>query len=144
MAVGVINKEAGNEAVLMPNNNAKLRMDADYLQRLTVGIWTAKNMHRAIAFKQRSIHNSDLTRAVKVLQAIKDYAAHNGARIPSEEWQMITHDADGLRYVQNGKLAFKQLYFAVLDARRAPLNANYSNTLDLFNQFEKYLSGVSF
>lgn len=93
----------------MPDGNAKIKFNPEYLKSIEEHIFKCRQMYNKISPKVKYLHMSDLTTAIATLQAIKDYAAINGVKIPRKPYGKITHDAAGHRFLAKGALAIKQL-----------------------------------
>lgn len=119
----------------MPDNQSKLRFNAEYLKSIEVLITNCRTMYNKIDPKIKHLHMADLIRAMTTLQAIKDYAAFNGAQIPRKPYGIITHDAPGHRVLAKGALAVKQLR----EATQASARGLAAKPLDCILVFESQL-----
>lgn len=102
----------------MPDNKSKIKFNAEYLKSIEVLITNCRTMYNKINPKIKHLRMADLIRAITTLQAIKDYAAFNGAKIPRKPYGMITHDASGHRILAKGALAVRELREAAPAAHR--------------------------
>jgi hypothetical protein len=119
----------------MPNKNAQIKFNAAYLRAIEEHVANVRRMYEKINPKVKYLHINNLTRSIRALQAIKDYAAYNGVRIPRVPYGPITHDTPGHKFLAKGALAIKQLRNAT-QATAAKLGAK---ALDCVVVFENQL-----
>ncbi len=119
----------------MPDNIARIKFNAAYLRAIEEHITNCRTMYNKINPKIKPLHMADLIRAITTLQAIKDYAAFNGAQIPRKPYGMITHDPAGHKILAKGALAVKQLR----EATQATARRLAAKPLDCIIVFEYQL-----
>ena len=87
----------------MPNNNAKLKFDAEFLSRCEHGIWSAEALFRAIKPRYQAGRQGNLIQVRRVLQEMKDYGYENIGENPPHPVSPILHDEQSVRMVRNAK-----------------------------------------
>lgn len=93
----------------MPDGKSKIKFNAEYLNSIQVCISNCSMLYERIPKAVKGLHKNNLINSIATLQAIKDYAAFNGAQIPRKPYGLLTHDAAGHRVLAKGALAVKQL-----------------------------------
>lgn len=121
----------------MPNKNAQIKFNAEYIRSLEVYITNCLTLYKKISPKLKNLHVRNMMQSVAVLQYIKDYAAFNGVQIPRKPYGPITHNANGHKFLNKGALAIKQLMAAAPAAHRG-LGVK---ALDCVKVFENQLPG---
>lgn len=119
----------------MPDNQSKIKFNAEYIKSIETFITNCLTLYARIPQKVKSLHKNNLINSIATLQAIKDYAAFNGAQIPRKPYGLITHDAAGHRVLAKGALAVKQLR----DAAPAGFRSLAVKALDCIVVFESQL-----
>lgn len=116
----------------MPDKKSKIKFNPAYLASIEEAITRCRTMYNKINPKIKYLHINNLTRSIRALQSIKDYAAFNGVQIPRKPYGLITHDAAGHRFLANGAQAIKELRNAT-QATAAKLGAKALDCVVLFD-----------
>ena len=128
----------------MPNNQAKIKFTAAYINKLDKAVQNTERLLKHIQPKLRAGRTADKNRAVSALWAIKQYAYVNTKIIPpSDAHTIIKHDELSVVKLRNSKQSLKVLFASLLPDRQRDNKSGYATTLDLFNQFETYLTELA-
>ena len=127
----------------MPNNQAKLKFDAEFLSRCEHGIWSAEALFRAIKPRYQVGRYGNLIEVKHALQHIKDYGYWNIGRNPAlDDSTFLKHEEADVRMVRNAKASLITLFRTVNIVKQQGLKGEYAKALELFNQFQTYLEGI--
>ena len=127
----------------MPNGQAKLKFDAEFLSRCEHGIWSANALYNNIKPKYQNGKYGDLIHCRVALQAMKDYGYVNIGKNPPIAYKLIFHDAETVQWIRNCKASLITLFKTVNIVKQQGLKGEYAKALDLFNQFQTYLEGMA-
>ena len=124
----------------MPNNNAKLRFNGAYCNRIDRYVQSTQNIYRSIQRKLRGGKTGDLNRAVSALWVIKQFAYVNIGKVPiSDAHSIMKYDMVSLQKIRNAKESHKVLFNTLEEKAQSQHKALYSNAHEVFNQIEAHL-----